>query len=189
MVSSFYSFIFQCYWERSIRQDLNRVSGFKVALASAGFARELPNRRGVVHERIVVGFCDLVADRGHIFKSAAEDSRRNPACELSDPAAFRHCAVSEISVETKNAAAAPRFRVVRIEREQESVGQQRKIECVSGESAGVNLIVHDDAKLLVKEQVEHQHKAVAISRDAGLVIDRLNDLAAEANIHEFRHGN
>ena len=127
-----------------------------------------------------------MADGGHVFKSAAENSWRNPARELREPAAFRHCAISEVGVETKHAAAAALSRIVGIERIQEGVGQQREIEGISGEVARVNFIVHDNAKLLVEEQVQHQHKAVAICGNAGLVIDRLDNLSAEANIHEFR---
>src|SRR5690242_12788835 len=116
MVRSFHALILEGDRERSIRQDLNRVSGFQVTLADAGLARELPARGDVVHERIVERFCDLVADCGYIFKSAAENSRGNPACELREPAAFRHCAVSEIGMETQHAAAAALLRVVGIER-------------------------------------------------------------------------
>ena len=41
---------------------------------------------------------------------------------------------------------------------------------------GINLVIHDDTKLLVEEQVEHQHKAMAVSGKAGLVVDRLDIL-------------
>ncbi len=110
MVGSFHALILQGYWESCICQDLNRVSCFQVTLANARLSGELPARGDVIDERIVEGFSDLMADRGHVFKPAAENSRGNPACELRDPAAFRHCAVSEISVETQHATAAALLR-------------------------------------------------------------------------------
>src|SRR6478609_3800056 len=90
-------------------------------------------------------------------------------------------------MEAKRAAAAALLRIGAIEREQVSVREQRQVDRVSGCVAGINLIIHDDAKLLVEEQVKHQHKAAAVGGNAGLVIDRLNNLCPNANIHEFRH--
>src|SRR5579864_7207425 len=124
MVGSFYTLILQGYWEGSVRQYFYRVSGFQVALASAGLARELPARRSVVDERIVEGFSNLVADCCHVVKSAAENSGRNPTGELRDPALLRHCAVGEVGMEAQHAAATALFWVGSIEREQEGVGQQ-----------------------------------------------------------------
>src|SRR5579864_440103 len=187
MVGSFYTLILQGYWEGSVRQYFYRVSGFQVALASAGLARELPARRSVVDKRIVEGFSNLVADCCHVVKSAAKNSRGNPARELRDPALLWHCAIGEIRVETEHAAATALFWVGPIEREQECVGQQRQIEGIGGEPAGVNLVIHQNIELLVEEQVEHQHKAMPISGKAGLVIDRLHHLRTHTHVHEFWH--
>src|SRR5438309_2307948 len=105
MVSRGHSRILQGYWERSIRQDLNRVSGFQVTLANAGLARELPARSNVVNERIVEGFSNLMADGGHVVESAAKDSRRDKAGVIGDPAVLRRSAIGEVRVEAKRAAA------------------------------------------------------------------------------------
>src|ERR1051326_8630845 len=121
MVGGRHSRIFQGYRESSMRQDFNRLAGFQVALAS-GCTWELPGRGNVVDETIVEGFSDLMADRGHVFKSAAKDSRRNPACELSGPAVLRCTKIGEVGVEAKHAAAAALQGIVGIEREQERVG-------------------------------------------------------------------
>ena len=110
MVGSFHALILQGYWESRIRQDLNRVSGFQVTLANAGFARELPARGSVVDERIVEGFSNLMADCCHVVKPAAKDSRRDEAGVIGDPAVLRRGAISEIGVETKCAAAATLLR-------------------------------------------------------------------------------
>src|SRR6185437_5995751 len=79
MVSGGHSRTLQGYREGCIRQHLNRISGFKVSLANARFAGELPSRGNVVDEWIVESFSNLVADRCHVVESAAKDSRRNPA--------------------------------------------------------------------------------------------------------------
>ena len=115
MVGSCHTLVLQRYRERSIRQYFHRVAGFQVALAHAGFARELPARGDIVDERIVERLSDLVADRSYVFKSAAENARGNPAGELREPTALRHCAIREISVETQHAAAAALSGIVGIE--------------------------------------------------------------------------
>src|SRR6185312_2957714 len=151
MVGGGHTCIFQGYWECRIRQNFDWVSGLQVALANTGLAGELPARSNVVDERIVEGFSDLVADRGHVIKSAAEDSGRNIAGIIGNPAVLGCTKIGEVGVETEHAAAAAHQRIVGIEIEQERVGEQRKIEGVSGHVPSIDLVIHNDAKLLVKE--------------------------------------
>src|ERR1051325_7066107 len=100
MVGRRHSCNFQGYWEGCIRQYLNRIAGFQVALANTGLTGELPARGHVIHERIVERFCDFVADRGYVLKSSAKDSRGNPARELGRPAVLRRAEVGKVGVET-----------------------------------------------------------------------------------------
>src|ERR1700739_3243007 len=115
MVGSFHALVFQGYGESRIRPDLNRVAGFKVALANAGFAGELPARGDVVDERIVEGFSNLMADGGHVVKSAGEDSGRAKAGVICDAAGLRRSAIGKVGVEAKRAAAATHQRIGAIE--------------------------------------------------------------------------
>src|SRR5438270_1515055 len=106
MVGDVHTRIFQGHGKSRMRQDFNRVSGFKVALADAGLAWELPARSDVIDERIVECFRDLMADCGYVLKSSPENPRRNPAGIIGDPPAFRRAKIGVVSVETQHAAAA-----------------------------------------------------------------------------------
>ena len=61
-----------------IGKHLNRVAGFKIVLAGAGFSGELPRRNLVVDERIIERLRNFMAERGYVLETG-EDAGRNPA--------------------------------------------------------------------------------------------------------------
>ena len=73
--------------EAWIRKHFDRIAGFKIVLASAGFAGELPRRNLIVDERIIERLRDFMAERGHVLKSA-EHAGRYPAGKSKYPARF-----------------------------------------------------------------------------------------------------
>src|SRR4249920_1414224 len=109
-----------------VRQHLNRIAFFQVRLAYLCGGRhsgELPVWSGIADERIGVRFSQFMAQRGHVLESGAEESGRDPACELSDPAVLRKSSIQEERVEPKNAAAAGGVRISNVQVEQERVGK------------------------------------------------------------------
>jgi hypothetical protein len=81
---------------------------------------------GVADEGIAERLGQFVAERGYILESASENAGRNPARILANKAMPREISVevSEIRVETKNAAAPRNVGVIHVQAEQKSVGEQ-----------------------------------------------------------------
>lgn len=63
--------------EAGIRKHFDRVAGFKIVLAGAGFAGELPCWNLIVYERIVERLGNLMTERGYVLESG-ENAGRDP---------------------------------------------------------------------------------------------------------------
>src|SRR5437588_8480980 len=67
--------VFDWDGDGTILKYFHGITRFQVVLAGAGPTGEHPCRHGIVQERIVEGFRNFMAERGHIFKPGAEKSR------------------------------------------------------------------------------------------------------------------
>ena len=128
-----------------------------------------------------------MAERGHVLEAGAEQSRRNPACELADKALLREQAIKigKISVEAQYAATARSIGIIPIEIEQEGVGIQRHVHRIRAEIAQIDFIHLSSVKKEVEEWAQHQHKGAAVSRGSGEIRPRLhNGAVAQPDVHK-----
>src|SRR5438270_10305680 len=70
-----------------IRKHFYGIAGFKIVLAGAGFARELPRRDLVIDEGIIERLRNFMAERGHVLE-AGEDAGRDPTGKSKYPTRF-----------------------------------------------------------------------------------------------------
>ena len=71
--------------EAWIREHFYGIAGFKIVLAGAGFAGELPRGNLIIDERIIERLGNFMAERGHVLE-AGEDAGRNPTGKSKYPA-------------------------------------------------------------------------------------------------------
>src|ERR1700681_3154385 len=94
-------------WKHGIRKPFDHVTSFKSVLAVAIGCK--PPRSGVVYEGVVESLGDLMADCGHVLKSAPEQAGTDPAgvvknkTPLAKPIVGSAC-LKIVCVETQDAA-------------------------------------------------------------------------------------
>src|SRR5258708_733269 len=101
--------------------------------------------------------------RSHVLEPSAEQSWRNPAGKVENPAwLWSHTGFKEISMESQNAAAGELS--LAVDRKQERVGIHIDIERVGGEVTGVD-VIHDLVGVQrVEEQVQQFNEWIAVGR-------------------------
>src|SRR5438128_772932 len=102
-----------------------------------------------------------MGERGYVLETGAENSRRNPARELRDPARLGHCVEdAEEGMETKHAATGKLALIV--DGEQEGVGQQEVVQRVGSEITRVDVVHHLVVKESVEQQIQQQDEVTAV---------------------------
>ena len=171
--------------EAWIRKHFNRIAGFKIVLAGAGFAGELPRWDLIIDERIVERLRNFMAERGHVLESG-KNAGRNPTGKSKYPARFFwDSGVSKERMESQGAAA-PHAAFI-VERKDESIGEERDIQRVCVEASSVDLICHDIENLLVEKLVENKDRGMAVAGFLGEISLHLRAEAIHIHLDEARH--
>src|SRR5579859_1377764 len=174
-------------------QDLHRIASLQVPLTDVricGLAGELPGGCDVVNERIVERLRGFMRECGYVLESSAENSRRDPTRILGDPAGLRDRArLKEVGMEAKHTAPSGGVRIVDVERKQKGVGEQRHVQPIGCEIAGVDLVHYFVVEEEVKQQIQHQHEGMAVGSGSDEVGPGLNDVTVrETDINKPRYG-
>ena len=126
-------------WNGCVGKAFNHVTGFQVVLAEA--VGRLPPWSGIVHERIIECFRELMAQSGDVNKAAAKDPGIDPAGIVHDVTLFTETVhgaawLHVIGMEAKNTA------ICRAAIEEENVREKERGHVPGGDIAGVFRCAH-----------------------------------------------